>query len=847
MPANAYPFSGQFSGTTVIALSVHQHAQLKAKRMTTYTNSQSLATTTIVAAIADTLRSLDGTTIHYDPDAMGPTEGAFSSIESLGLHSETLEFMRQRFPCGLFRHQHEAISEVMADHNTVVATRTSSGKSLIYSLPVLDTLCRDSSASSLFLYPQKALANDQLLKLSEFGSAIPTVARLIKQRPCLVSRYDGATPSDLRSRVRDEAQIILTNPDMLHYSMLQYHDRHWGRFFRNLKHVVIDECHEYRGIFGTNVAHILRRLRQICDLHGANPTFIATSATIHEPQTHMERLTGVDFKCVGPERDGSRQGIRKFWMASGEEHFYDYGRKLAFKLAEEGLTVLAFCPGRVAAERMMARLLSNHENELPFVRVYRAGLSALEREDIEAGLRDKSVRLVFSTSALELGIDIGEVDAVVCIGLPNSMMSLWQRAGRAARAGKDGGVVLIPGETPIDTYYASHPEELFAKDNEPLVLSTSNRRVVCQHYACATSEVGGDEDSLDTVILGEEVAAVKQARAEGKMDLDVFYRADPHMHVNIRSIGEGNYKLVCGKDDDPIGEIDEFHLLREAYRNAIYRHGGKAYRVKDVIRGKRKVILEREYSWNETRAFINKKIKLKRRHKIADFDDLMLATVDINVTEFLVNVTEKDRGGHVVKTWNGNMGMPTHTLPTEATLIQLRKPCWTDLVDELGPQPARMALQSCERLLWGLFPAVSGPCDKQDFSSASEINGDGTASIYLYDMVYDGVGLTTVAFDRMSELVNKASERLDECECDTDAGCFSCIAHPHTNEVASKQATSRVLNSLSDALTGKCRLSESQSEMDLPEEPKTIPCSACESPVKVGDRFCSNCGEKMSV
>lgn len=808
-------------------------------------NSQTLGSTSIVGSIDETLRSLNGTTIHYDPDAIGPTEGNFGSIESLGLHPETFAFVKKRFPRGLFRHQHEAISEVMAGHNTVVATRTSSGKSLIYSLPVLDTLCRAPNATSLFLYPQKALANDQLLKLREFGSSIPSISELIKQRPNIISRYDRATPNENKVSIRQEAQIVLTNPDMLHYAMLQYHDSHWARFFGNLRHVVIDECHEYRGIFGTNVAHILRRLRQICHIHGSDPTFVATSATIHEPQSHMERLTGVNFKCVGSDRDGSRQGVRKFWMASGQEHFYDYGRKLAFQLAEKGLTVLAFCPGRVAAERMMARLLSNHENELPFVRVYRAGLSAKEREEIESGLRDKSVRLVLSTSALELGIDIGEVDAVVCIGLPNSMMSLWQRAGRAARAGKDGGVVLIPGETPIDMYYASHPEELFAKDNEPLVLSTSNRRVVCQHFACATAEVGGDEDSLNTEILGEEVASIKKARSEDKMDLDVFYRADPHMQVNIRSIGEGNYNLVYGMNDEVIGDIDEFHLLREAYRNAIYRHGGKAYRVRDVIRGMRKVILEREYSWNETRAFINKKIKLKRRHRIADFENVMLATVDINVTEFLVNVTEKDRSGKVVKIWNGNMGMPTHTLPTEATVLQLRRPLWNDLVDELGLQPARMALQSCERLLWGLFPAVSGPCDKQDFSSASEANGDGSASIYLYDMVYDGVGLTTVAFDRMSELVNKASERLHECECDTDAGCFSCIAHPHSNEVASKTATSRVLSSLRNALAGECRLSESQSESEPVEVEQTKPCPACGTSVKVSDRFCSDCGEKI--
>ncbi|MEX1027510.1 MAG: DEAD/DEAH box helicase [Candidatus Paceibacterota bacterium] len=805
----------------------------------------SVATPSIIDRIGSVLVSLEDTTVHHDPAAQEPSDGIFEPAESLNLQPDALAFVRRNFPNGLYRHQHSAIARVLAGQNAIVATRTSSGKSLIFSLPVLNQLCVNPSATSLFLYPQKALANDQLLKLREIAAATPAVVMAANGRSHFISRYDGATPHDLRGQIRQDAQIVLTNPDMLHYAMLQYHDRGWARFFANLQYIVIDECHEYRGIFGTNVAHILRRLRQVCHLHGSDPTFIATSATIHNPQAHMERLTGVDFDCVGAEADGSRQGRRKFWMASSGDHFYDYGRKLAFKLAEERLTVLAFCPGRMAAERMMARLLSSHENELPYVRVYRAGLSAAEREEIEHGLRDKSVRLVFSTSALELGIDIGEVDAVVCIGLPNSMMSLWQRAGRAARAGKDGGIVLIPGETPIDTYYANHPEELFAKDNEPLVLSTANRRVVCQHYACATAEVGGDEDALNTDVLGEECAGVKQARADGTLDLDIFYRAEPHMQVNIRSIGEGNYKLVFRKDDEVIGEIDEFHLLREAYRNAIYRHGGKAYRVKDVIRGKRKVLLEREYSWNETRAFITKKIRLKRRQRVADYENLMLATAAIDVTEFLVNVTERDRGGEIVQSWNGNMGMPTHTLPTEATLMRLRRPFWDEMVNDLGPQDARLALQSCERLLWGLFPAVSGPCDKQDFSSASEVEPDGTASIYLYDMVYDGVGLTTVAVERIHELIDKAIERLEQCGCDTDTGCFRCIAHPLSNESASKQATLRMMQRIQDELAGDCTITHEENEPSLHDAPSTHPCPACETPVRKGDRFCSNCGEKQ--
>lgn len=805
----------------------------------------SIAAQSLIDHIAAVIDDIEGTVVHHDPAAEGPTPGKFAPLESLGLSTEVEAFVGARFPSGLFRHQHAALEHIMRGENTVVATRTSSGKSLIYSLPVIDTLCHNRNATSLFLYPQKALANDQQLKLDEFVAAIPTTAALAADRPHLVSRYDGSTPADQRSQIRDEVQVALTNPDMLHYALLQHHASHWSRFFSNLQHVIVDECHEYRGIFGTNVAYILRRLRQICQLHGSDPVFIATSATIHEPQTHMELLTGADFKAVAPELDGSLQGRRKFWMASGSEHYYDYGRKLAFKLAEKGMTVLAFCPGRVAAERMMARIQSHHDTELDFVRVYRAGLSATEREDIEAGLRSGQVRLVFSTSALELGIDIGAVDAVVCIGLPNSMMSLWQRAGRAARAGKEGGIILVPGDTPIDTYYADHPEELFEKDNEPLVLSTANRRVVCQHYACATHEVGGDEDALDTEVLGDEAEQVRQARVDGNLDLDVFYRADPHMHVNIRSIGEGNYKLVTGKDDDVIGEIDEFHLLREAYRNAIYRHGGKAYRVKDVIRGKRKIVLEREFSWNETKAFVHKKIRLKRRHRIADYPAVMLATVNIDVTEFLVSVTEKDRSGKVVNSWNGNLGMPTHTLPTEGTLLRLRRSLWEEIVGQLGQQGARSALQSCERLLLGLFPAVSGPCDKQDFSSASEVDGDGTASIYLYDMVYDGVGLTMGALDRMADLVAKAIERLNQCECDEDDGCFRCVAHPLSNESASKEATRHLLLRLQEELGAAPTVTQNHDESAFADIASANPCPACSAAVRHGDRFCSNCGEKQ--
>jgi DEAD/DEAH box helicase domain-containing protein len=600
-------------------------------------------------------------------------------------------------------------------------------------------------------------------------------------------------------------------------------------------------------VFGTNVGYILRRLRQICRLHGSDPRFVATSATVHDPAEHMHKLTGTHFECIDPSRDGSLQGTRKFWMVSNPaEHYYETGRKLALALAESGLSVLAFCPSRISAERMIAKLGGVDPDKRPWFRVYRSGLSPKQREEIEQGLRTRDVRLVFSTSALELGIDIGEIDVVVCIGLPSSMMSLWQRAGRSARGGRTGATVFIPADTPIDSYFASSPDELFSREHEPLVLNLTNQRIVCQHYACAVQEVGGDEDRLDLEILGPEMATVYELRKEGKLHRDEFYRADPHLEVNVRSAGEGSYSLVFG--DEKIGEIDSFHLLRESYRNAVYRHGGQAYRVRDVIRGRRQVLLQREFTRNETTPFIQKKIRVKQQQSAAEYSGLRVAVVALDVTEFLVSVTEKDVSGKVIKTWQGAMGMPAHQLPTTGTMLQFKKPFWEEICRSLGAT-AGASLESCERLLCSLFPTISGPCDTQDYSSGIDRLPTGETAVFLYDLVYDGVDLTTVAFSKMAELVAKAEEHVMGCECTTDLGCFRCIANPLVNEVTSKAGTIKLLNMIGTMLREETarvtvKLDDWSERLHVPD---ALKCSACNVDIATTARFCPNCGEKVSI
>lgn len=783
--------------------------------------------------------------VAYDPPAQEPRSGSFLPLTESGLYPSVKNFLASSFPHGLFNHQHLAVEQVLQGQNTVVATRTSSGKSLIYSLPVFDALCRDGQSTALFLFPQKALANDQQLKLRSMASQIDGIRQLQESNPILISRYDGSVTPEQRKVIRDRSQVILTNPDMLHMGIMQYHGSNWDRFFSNLKLVAIDECHDYRGVFGTNVAYILHRLRQVCDLHGSSPTFVATSATVKDPQEHMEKLTGVEFRCVPPEADGSSQGRRKFWMIRSEDHFYDTGRKLAKTLAESGLTVLVFCPSRVSAERMIVRTIKPEEIPTSYIRVYRSGLSADQREEIEQGLRTKAVRLVFSTSALELGIDIGEIDVVVCVGLPHSMMSLWQRAGRSARGGREGATIFIPADTPIDSYYANHPDELFARDHEPLVLNLQNRRIVCQQYACAVQEIGRDESQLNIDVLGPEMAKVQELRLAGKLSQDIFYCSEPHIEVNIRSGGERSFTLIGG-DDEEIGEIDYFHLLRECYTNAIYRHGGKAFRVLNVLYGKKRIRLKPEFSRNETTPHLQRKIRLKNQYHVAEYGELRVATASLDVTEFLVSVSEKDPSGKTVMTWPGSSGMRQYQLPTEGTMLSFSKSFWSAISPRLGPNPLS-ALSSVERLLASLFPTISGPCDTQDFSSAVDRLATDENAIFLFDMVYDGVDLTSAAFDKMPELVGKAIERVEQCSCPSDEGCFRCIANPLADSPASKHATLTLLRAVEQVLEDvPPQLSVTERDWDSAfEAPPATPCGTCGHAVTPGAKFCSECGSKV--
>lgn len=726
--------------------------------------------------------------------------------------------------------------------HTVVATRTSSGKSMIFTLPALNALCESPDATALFLYPQKALANDQLNKIREQVAQLPSLRQRQSSKPSLVSRYDGSVASEDRKQIRDEVQVLLTNPDMLHLGILQHHQNAWARFFANLKLVAIDECHEYRGIFGTNVAYLMRRLRQVCELHGSQPTFVATSATIADPQQHMRELCGLDFELVGPNHDGSLQGRRKFWVVNGTAHHYDIGRKLATELAAEGLNVLAFCPSRMAAERMLSKLRDGSGQLPEEVAVYRSGLTAQERETIETDFRSGRKKLVFSTSALELGVDIGGLDVVICIGLPSSMMSLWQRAGRVARGGREGAIILIPGDSPLETYYAKRPDELFSRQHETLALNLSNQRVSCQHYACAVAENGRGEAGLMLEVLGEQIQRIQELRDAGELDRPEFYDSDPHAEVGLRNTGETNYQIVYGQET--VGDIGSFHLLREAPRNALYRHNGKVYRVKDVIRGKKLVRVVPEWTRHETTSYVQKSIRQKAAKRVRKYSELTVAVAKLNVTEYLKAVTEKDASGKSVRSYPPS-GMPNHFLPTEGLSVALSNSLERQLTSLLDIK-FENAVASVERLAAALFPTVTGPCDSQDYSSGIDRNQNGELAIYLYDNVYDGVNLTELAFDRLEPLLQRVRERIASCDCLEDAGCIRCVADTMRETPASKLAAVTVVDSLLGVFRSESPAVVELGEPDI-ETTQDTTCGQCKAKVSLTARFCSNCGSPQQT
>ncbi len=500
----------------------------------------------------------------------------------------------------LYSHQHEAWQEIKKGHHIVVVTGTSSGKTLCYNLPVLDYIFSHPKARALYFFPTKALAQDQVQSLRKL---VPPGVQQLKQPTFEV--YDGDTPSDVRPVVRKNTNIILTNPDMIHIGILPHHTI-WQDFFRNLKFIVIDEMHSYRGVFGSHVANLLRRLRRVARFYGSDPQFILTSATIANPAALAERLVEAPVSLI--DKDGANHGARHFLIYNPPVVDRNTGLRrssilesvqLAADLLDYGVQSIIFSRTRRSVELALTYLRSK-SSDPDNIHGYRSGYLPAERRAIERGLKNGDIRAVVATNALELGIDIGGMDAVVMIGYPGTIAATRQEAGRAGRKADNSLAVLVASADPLDQFLAHHPEYLFEQSPEQALIQPDHLLIVLNHIRCAAFELPFKNGKSFGAMRKETVAEFLQfLEASGLLHQSrgqFYWMADqyPANEISLRSSSPGTFLLQVENENQrtTIGQVDDPSAYWMVHPQAIYFHEGQQYLVKELDIPKKIALLE---------------------------------------------------------------------------------------------------------------------------------------------------------------------------------------------------------------------------------------------------------------
>ena len=732
----------------------------------------------------------------------------------------------------LYTHQVEAIQRVRNGENVVVVTATSSGKTLCYNLPVLETILQDRSARALYIYPINALVNDQLKSLFRMNLALGREA-------VGVGRYTGSLRSEQRKAVRlREPNILLTNPEMLHLSFLLWH-RNWETLWRNLRYIVVDEVHTYRGVFGSNMAYLFRRMLRMAEHYGSSPQFICCSATIANPKELAERLTGRKFSVV--DHDGSAKG-RKLFVLWNPPLVGDDASNVRRSYVQESVDLLSHClrahyntivfaRARRLTERMlrMSHNLVEDEGEeaLPErISSYRAGYLAQEREEIESKLKTGQLQGVITTNALEMGIDIGGLDAAIIAGYPGTIMSTWQQAGRAGRRGRDALVFLVASQNALDQYYVNHSDEFFAQPHELAVVDLDNQYIRLKHLLCSARELpldGGELDKMSTNMRIDiddlrEAGLLEALDADDGSD-DLSYPQDRrpiHFQVSLRAASHESYKII-NADRNEIGTIEPPNVYRETHPGAIYQHGGDAYRVVFLDRQHKTVRVREEQIPHYTRS--SRKLNLRIESTYAS-RTLKLGDIPSKVTlgEVLVEETvysyQELRLGSDEMVKRVNLTYPlVMRLHTTAMWVSI-PPEIRDIAMAVVPvltndesQEAKSSkealfgegLHAIQHLFTGVMPLLV-MCDRRDVDGYYHVEHPdlNSAAVFVYDSYEGGIGLAEIAYQRAEELPRLAYETVSRCRC--ESGCPSCIQSGVCrlrNESLNKQAALAILSRLS--------------------------------------------------
>jgi DEAD/DEAH box helicase domain-containing protein len=682
----------------------------------------------------------------------------------------------------LYTHQVEAISAARGGANVVTVTGTASGKTVAFLVPILEALERDPKATALLLYPTKALAQDQLKGLTRLAESHPRLGEILR-----AGTYDGDTSQSARRKIRDEANLILTNPDMLHRGILPYHAK-WHRVFRNLRHVVVDEVHTYRGIFGSNVGNVLRRLRRVAGHYESSPVFLCSSATIRNPLELAETLAGMPFTLV--DDDGSPRGPKTFVLwnppyldgARMERRSGNVEAKELFvKLAEDGVNTIVFTKARVVTELIYkyARedLLHRRGHLADRIKPYRGGYLPAERREIERQLFSGDLLGVVATNALELGIDIGGLDAAVLVGFPGTVASIWQQAGRAGRSRDEAVTFFVGYNDPIDQYLLRHPRYFFAQNPEAAVCDPENPYVLAGHLGCAAFELPLTE--RDRELFGPGLGPIREIlRDEGELhpveDEDYWSSTEfPSKRVNLRTISDDTYTIVdTDNEDSVIGTVDAISAPELVYPEAIYLHEGEMFFVHELDLEKRIARVKRVSVDYYTQPVLDTSIRVtgerERRDEGAETLVLNEATVTWATTMF-----KKIKFGNMDSIGYKNLDLPPQHLDTVA-LGWSPSAAMAAALKREGLKPVE-GLLGVRNLAITVFPVLA-MCDRADVGGVIDSSNTGRPTLYLYDRFPGGLGFAERAYAEFPRLVTEALSVLKACDC--PEGCPSCVGLP---------------------------------------------------------------------
>ncbi|MFO7952208.1 MAG: DEAD/DEAH box helicase [Bacillota bacterium] len=701
-------------------------------------------------------------------------EGNYADFPA-GLDQQLQEALKKRGIEKLYSHQTKAVDSILNHHShVVVVTPTASGKTLCYNLPVVSSLINDPTSRALYLFPTKALSRDQVTELRELASDLET--------PLYCQTYDGDTDPGLRQKIRRSGHIIVTNPDMLHSAILPHHTK-WIQLFQNLKYIVIDEMHQYRGVFGSHVANVVRRLKRICAFYGSNPRFILCSATIANPGELAGQLIEEPLEVIS--ENGAPQAEKHFIFYNPPVVNRELGlrrsslleaKTLAEQLIAKEIQTIIFTRSRLNVEVLLTYLnqgLKSRPGENSTIKGYRGGYLPKERRAIEEGLRNDSVKGVISTNALELGIDIGALDACLMTGYPGSIASTWQQAGRSGRRSGTSLAVLIANSEPLNQYIASNPDYFFGRTPERALADPDNLIILTNHIRCAAFELPFNQNEKFGRAEIEEILNFLEQE-------DVLYFSDGRFHwmedtypaeeISLRSATRENVVIIDITDPKRrvIGEVDRFSAPMLVHEEAIYMHGGKQYQVE-------------EFDFEEKKAYV-------REVAVSYFTDANLS-VDLKILDLynqesgrvnrawgdvrinaLVSMFKKIRFNTHENLGAGPVDLPETEMHTTAFWISLTREAY-------GNMPFS-AVQSGLIGLANLLPQVASfflMGDPRDLRAVSQVKAPFTElpTLYLYDNFPGGVGYSEEIYNNYKEIFEAARKVITDCQC--SEGCPSCI------------------------------------------------------------------------